>query len=111
MADARRCDLTSGLLVGDLRNADADSEAHRLLLADSVLDDTLTLARHPQPDWGSFSQYRAPRVGLLRLDWILVSNATVVEVTGVNPARFDGVAVSDHEPVQALLRFDAPEAS
>lgn len=54
-------------------------------------------------EWGTFSNYRPPRRGGRRIDWILVDERFTVAAAGIHAARFDGAAASDHEPVQAVL--------
>jgi endonuclease/exonuclease/phosphatase family metal-dependent hydrolase len=54
--------------------------------------------------WGTFSNYRAPKTGTKRIDWILVSPGFHVREAAINASRFDGAAASDHEPVQVLVR-------
>ncbi|WP_374945897.1 endonuclease/exonuclease/phosphatase family protein [Agreia sp.] len=56
------------------------------------------------PPWGTFSNYRAPKTGTKRIDWILVSPGIHVREAAINTSRFDGAAASDHEPVQVLVR-------
>lgn len=63
------------------------------------------------PPWGTFSNYRAPKTGTKRIDWILVSPGIQVREAAINTSRFDGAAASDHEPVQVLLRLDKAPAA
>ncbi|WP_372697465.1 endonuclease/exonuclease/phosphatase family protein [Arthrobacter sp. JSM 101049] len=94
------------VLMGDF-NDDAGSALHRTLADGTVLEDTFSLARQAIGiDCGTYTRYRAPRAEDRRLDWILVSPGTTVEAAGVNPVRFGGRAVSDHEPVHAVLRWE-----
>jgi len=100
------------VLMGDF-NDDAGSDLHRSLADGTVLEDAFALARQAiGSDCGTYTRYRPPRAGDRRLDWILVSPGTTVEAAGVNPVRIGGRAVSDHEPVHAILRWDpaSPEA-
>lgn len=89
-------------VLGDF-NTGADSATHALLTEGRLVDALDVAEQRPNPDWGSFSHYREPRVGARRLDWILVDRDTTVVTAGVNPARFDGIAASDHDPVQAQV--------
>ena len=50
------------------------------------------------------SHYKARHRGGARIDFVLVGDGIDVLRTGINAARFDGLAASDHEPVQAVLR-------
>ena len=102
-------DLVEGLdvpaiVMGDM-NAGVRSAAYRTL-TDGPLRDAWTVAgERLTPAWSTFSGYRKPKLGGKRIDWILVNASVTVEAMGINVARFDGAAPSDHEPVQARLRF------
>lgn len=91
------------IVLGDA-NANAGSAPHRELTA--VLDDTWDAAeeRVSEP-WGTWANYRAPRAGGRRIDWILADPSIAVRRVGINAARFDGRAGSDHLAVQAVLRM------
>jgi endonuclease/exonuclease/phosphatase family metal-dependent hydrolase len=73
-------------------------EAGPLVDAWTAADERLT------PPWGTFSNYRAPKTGTKRIDWILVSPGIHVREAAINASRFDGAAASDHEAVQLLVR-------
>lgn len=93
------------VVIGDF-NADADSAVYRRLTADGSLRDAWEdAAERVTPQWGTFSNYRRRRPGGKRIDLILVGDGVDVMSTGINAARFDGSAASDHEPVQAVLRY------
>jgi endonuclease/exonuclease/phosphatase family metal-dependent hydrolase len=107
LADAARRLPGPVAVLGDF-NTDAHSATHALLTEGRLVDAVDVAEHRPNPDWGSFSHYRPPRVGGRRLDWILVDRDTTVLTAGVNPARFDRIAASDHDPVQArVVRGDA----
>ena len=92
------------VVMGDL-NADERSPAHRALTDDGTLHDAWEVAAaQVTPLFRTFSNYRAPRPGGRRIDHILVGGAVEAARVGINAARFDGRAASDHEPVQAVLR-------
>ena len=92
------------VVTGDL-NATVDSAVYRRLTGEGVLRDTWLLAADRlTPQWGTFSGYRRLRQGGARIDFVLVGPGVTVSRTGINAARFDGRAASDHEPVQAVLR-------
>jgi endonuclease/exonuclease/phosphatase family metal-dependent hydrolase len=92
------------IVTGDF-NADQESAVYRRLVAEGALHDTWeTAAERLTPQWGTFSNYRRRRPGGKRIDLILVGRGIDVVSTGINAARFDGHAASDHEPVQAVLR-------
>ena len=93
------------IVLGDA-NAPVGSAPYRALTGAGGLVDTWTAAAaRLTPEWRTYSGYRAPRVGGRRIDWVLVTPGTEVRAAAINAARIDGVAASDHEPVQALLRF------
>lgn len=95
------------VVTGDF-NADANSALHRRLTDDGTLRDTwLAAAERLSPQWGTFGHYKRPTPGGKRIDFILAGPGVSVLRTGINAARFDGLAASDHEPVQAVLRADA----
>lgn len=91
------------VVTGDF-NADAKSPALRELLAAGALADTWEMAQaHRSQPWGTFPNYRGPRHGGRRLDWILVSPKFQVLSTAINSQRYAGNWASDHLPVQAVL--------
>jgi endonuclease/exonuclease/phosphatase family metal-dependent hydrolase len=93
------------IVMGDM-NTDIGSAPFDAIAGDSgVLVDAWGAAdARLTPPWGTFSNYRAPRTGTRRIDWILVSPDIDVREAAINAVRFDGAAASDHEPVQALVR-------
>ncbi|WKK72241.1 endonuclease/exonuclease/phosphatase family protein [Rathayibacter oskolensis] len=96
------------IVMGDA-NTDAGTAPYRALLDAAGLADSWVVAgHHLTRSWSTFSNYRAPKPGR-RIDW-LVQSASAFEVVaaGINAVRYDGAAASDHEPVQALLRFTTP---
>lgn len=98
------------VVTGDF-NASADSAVYRRLTADDALRDTWTAAAERlTPQWGTLSHYKPRHRGGARIDFVLVGPGVEVLSTGINAARFDGRAASDHEPVQAVLRLVPPPA-
>lgn len=93
------------IVMGDT-NTDVGTAPYRALLDAAALADSWVVAgRHLTPAWGTYSNYRAPKPGR-RIDWLVASaGAFEVVATAINAVRYDGAATSDHEPVQALLRF------
>lgn len=90
------------VLTGDA-NTGIGSRPYRELVDGGLLRDVWSAAeRRLTENWGTFSNYRRPRRGR-RIDWILVSSGIAVRAAGINAARFDGAAASDHEPVHASL--------
>ena len=101
---ASTADPTAAIVVTGDFNTGVDSAAYRRLTADGSLRDAWdAAATRLTPQWGTFSNYRRRRPGGKRIDLILVGGAGEVLSTGINAARFDGRAASDHEPVQAVL--------
>lgn len=96
------------IVMGDT-NTDAGTAPYRALLDEGGLADSWVVAgRHLTRSWSTYSNYRAPRPGR-RIDWLTVSaRAFEVVSAGINAVRYDGAAPSDHEPVQAVLRFTKP---
>lgn len=89
-------------------NAHVGSPPYRELTRGGLLRDAWTTAdRRLTENWGTYSNYRSPRRGGRRIDWLLVSGGITVEAAAVNAARFGGAAASDHEPVQAVIRLGA----
>ena len=95
---------TALVVMGDF-NTDERSAAHQALTEGGALRDAWQAANEQvTPLFGTFSNYRSPRAGGRRIDHILVGSAVETTRIGINAARFDGRAASDHEPVQAVLR-------
>ena len=96
---------TALVVMGDF-NTDERSAAHQALTEGGALRDAWQAAHEQVTQlFGTFSNYRSPRPGGRRIDHILVGGAVETIRVGINAARFDGRAASDHEPVQAVLRF------
>ncbi|GGC82347.1 metal-dependent hydrolase [Tersicoccus solisilvae] len=97
------------VVTGDL-NAGQRSSALRALLADGALDDAWRAAHvRVSPPWGTFANYRPPRAGRRRIDWIVTTSDVDVVRAGMNARRPDGVWPSDHLAVQAVVRLPQPE--
>lgn len=93
------------IVMGDL-NASERSRPLRELFRGGVLRDAWTAASERlTPQWGTFANYRPPRVGGSRIDWIAVTPAVQVQRAGINTRRFDRRWPSDHLPVQAVVRL------
>lgn len=93
------------VVMGDL-NAGPGSQALRTLVSRADLSDSWGAADDRlTPLWSTLSGYRRPKVGGRRIDWLLVSPDVRVRAAAVNAHVFDGIAPSDHRPVQALLRL------
>lgn len=91
------------VVTGDM-NAGAGSAPLRELLGSGLLTETWGAARNrDSTEWGTFSNYRAPRSGGRRLDWILASPDFRIDRAAINEHRHAGVWGSDHLPVQAVM--------
>jgi len=96
------------IVTGDA-NTGVDSPPFRALTRGGRLVDAWSVASERlTPEWKTYSAYRAPRLGR-RIDWLAVSPGVEVLSIGINAARFDGAAASDHEPVQALMRMPSAD--
>lgn len=104
----RRLALASdlpALVTGDF-NTDTGSRPYREITAERGLADTWLVAEEKvTASWGSFPNYREPKVGAKRIDWILATPTFAVIRAAVNVTRFDGDWPSDHAPVQAVVRL------
>lgn len=97
------------IAMGDL-NTGERTPAIEELFRDGVLTDAWAEASHRlTAEWGTFANYREPRVGAARIDWIAVTRQFDVLRAGINPARIDGWWPSDHLPVQAVVRVRTSE--
>ncbi|WP_235861560.1 endonuclease/exonuclease/phosphatase family protein [Tersicoccus phoenicis] len=110
----RRCVLGQplpGIVTGDL-NAGEEAAAIQALFAGGALRDAWRAAgERLTPAWGTVPNYRPPRAGQRRIDWIGVTPDVDVVRTGINDRRFGGRWASDHLPVQAVVRLPAAIAS
>ncbi|MET0975066.1 MAG: endonuclease/exonuclease/phosphatase family protein [Leifsonia sp.] len=106
VAEAHAAEPDAAIVVTGDVNADVDSAVYRRLTASGVLRDSWEAAdTRLTPQWGTFSDYAPLRRGGKRIDLILVGPGVDVVSAGINVTRFDGAAASDHEPVQAVLRY------
>lgn len=107
------------VVTGDF-NAGIGSESHRELADGVALRDPWARsvgstagdtdggqATDPDGDLGTFANYRAPRAGRPRLDWILVSPDVGVERIATSAEPVDGAWPSDHLAVHAVIRIPA----
>lgn len=108
---ALAADPLAGIVVTGDFNAGVESAVYRRLTGEGVLRDAWEAAGEQlTPQWGTFSNYRRRRPGGKRIDLILVGHGADVLSGGINAVRFAGRAASDHEPVNALLRFNGHSA-
>ncbi|MGY4858769.1 endonuclease/exonuclease/phosphatase family protein [Cryobacterium sp. AP23] len=103
---ARAAEPAAAVVVTGDFNASADSAVYRRLTTEGGLRDTWTAAAQQlTPQWGTLSHYKPRRRGGARIDFVLAAPGVDVLSAGINAARYDGRAASDHEPVQAVLRL------
>ena len=75
------------------------------MFADGGLVDTWSYAPlRRTAEWGTFNNYRRPRVGARRIDAILATPDVGVRATGIDPRPTGTSWPSDHLPVQAIVR-------
>lgn len=93
------------VITGDF-NTSIGTLPYERLLADAELRDAWVASESRLTEaWGTFPDYRAPRLDRKRIDWILTTPDISVREVGINTARFGGVWPSDHVPVQAVVRL------
>lgn len=112
LARVRSARLISGLvrdagvpviLTGDF-NSSVDTLPYKELTVTGPLADTWFSAESRLTDnWGSFPNYRAPKLDRKRIDWVLATRDVQVRAAAINPARHEGIAASDHVPVSAVV--------
>ena len=91
------------IVTGDF-NTSVGSLPYAAITAENTLVDTWNVAVDRVTDaWGTFLDYRPPRLDHKRIDWILATPGISVSRTGINVAQFDGNWPSDHAPVQAII--------
>jgi endonuclease/exonuclease/phosphatase family metal-dependent hydrolase len=91
------------VVMGDLNTGEGTLPV-RTLQRDGALIDAWTAAEtRLTPEWGTFPNYRAPRAGRKRIDWIAVTPDIRVERVAINATAPGGRWPSDHLPVQAVL--------
>ncbi|WP_027004335.1 endonuclease/exonuclease/phosphatase family protein [Corynebacterium halotolerans] len=93
----------SAVVTGDLNDGAGSAPLRELLTEGELVDTWETAEAHDSEAWGTFPNYRAPRRGGRRLDWILASPTFRVLRAATNPQRHDGGWASDHLPVQAVM--------
>ncbi|WP_291050484.1 endonuclease/exonuclease/phosphatase family protein [Herbiconiux sp.] len=98
------------VVTGDLNSGEGTTTLQVLLSLGELQDAWVAARTRLTPEWGTFPNYRRPRLGRKRIDWIVVTPDVTVERIGINTRRPGGVWPSDHLPVQAVLRFPAAAA-
>lgn len=96
------------VVTGDL-NAGSSSPAVRALLSEGTLVDSWRVARARHSEqWGTYADYRPPKRGGNRIDWILTTPGFAVTDVAINPLRHEGGWPSDHLPVHAVVHPAGP---
>lgn len=94
------------LVTGDLNDVES-SETMRELLAGGAFADTWHVAQQRvTARWGTFPNYRMPRHGGRRIDWILASPEFRVVRAAINANQYEGRWASDHLAVQSVVRLE-----
>lgn len=96
-------DDAPAIVSGDF-NAQVGSEPY-LELTRTLRDAWLAADEQLTPPWATFNGWRPIALEGKRIDWMLTTPGVDVAEIGVNAVRYDGRSPSDHEAVQAVLRF------
>ncbi|PVE62739.1 endonuclease/exonuclease/phosphatase family protein [Microbacterium testaceum] len=93
-------------------NAHVRSSELEAMFADGGLIDTWSVApARRTAEWGSFNNYRRPKLGARRIDAILASPDVGVRAVGIDPRPTGTQWPSDHLPVQAVVRLPSSASS
>lgn len=93
-------------------NAHVRSAELEAMFADGGLVDTWSFApARRTAEWGSFNNYRRPKLGARRIDAILSSPDVGVRAVGIDPRPTGTQWPSDHLPIQAIVRLPASATS
>jgi len=93
------------IVVGDFNAAAGKNKAYETLVGSGYFVDTWDAAAERGPAVGTFHDYRGPREGGARIDWILSRGPVETLATEVVTFQLDGQYPSDHFPVMARLRL------
>lgn len=97
------------LLVGDFNAAAAKNAAYDVLVKDGGFTDTWTAAKERVNEGlNSFHDFKGPKPGGIRIDWILGRRLGEVEKAAIVTFTQAGQFPSDHFPVVAWLTFAPP---
>ncbi len=93
------------IVTGDF-NTNAGTSPYTALTGHGLLVDAWNTADlHRSDAWGTFLNYRSPKLERKRIDWILVSPSVRVLSAAINVTRYKGGWPSDHAAVQAVLNL------
>ena len=91
------------IITGDFNTA-VDTSPFAEFARDGFHDTWDSAPRRLTAEWGTYPNYRAPKLDRKRIDWILAGRRIEASEVGINVARYGGIAPSDHLPVQAVVR-------
>ncbi len=93
-------------------NAHVRSRELSAMFADGLLVDTwaISTARRTA-EWGTFNNYRRPKLGARRIDALLATPDVGVRAVGIDPRPTGTQWPSDHLPVQAVVRIPRAESA
>jgi endonuclease/exonuclease/phosphatase family metal-dependent hydrolase len=87
-------------------NAHVRSRELAEMFADGLLIDTWSYApARRTAEWGTFNNYRRPKLGARRIDALLATPDVGVRAVGIDPRPTGTQWPSDHLPVQAVVRI------
>lgn len=98
------------IVVGDFNAAAGANKAYDTLVGSDYFVDTWTSAAQRGAAVGTFHNYRGPREGGPRIDWILSHGPVESLSTEVVTFQLEGQYPSDHFPVIAKLRLGIDSA-
>ncbi len=98
------------LMTGDFNAAAGSSRSYEILVNKEAFSDTWAMAATRINDrLNSFHNYAGPREEGLRIDWILARGSVNVEKAEIVTCSENGQYPSDHFPVMAWIRLNAPK--
>ena len=93
------------IVTGDF-NTDAETSPYHELTGHGLLVDSWHSAEERLSEvWGTFLNYRPPKLEHKRIDWILTTPSVTVLSAAINVTRYKGGWPSDHAAVQAVLNL------
>lgn len=93
------------VFLADMNAGRGSAPIAELLRGEALADTWASAAQRESEEWGTFTNYRAPRPGRDRIDWVMASPQVQVARAAINAGRHHGVWASDHLPVQAVLQL------
>jgi endonuclease/exonuclease/phosphatase family metal-dependent hydrolase len=93
------------LLVGDFNAAAGENKVYDRLVGEKAFADTWVTAKRRGEPVGTFHNYKGPKKGGRRIDWILSRGAVTALSTEVVTFSQDGQYPSDHFPVVARVQI------